>query len=459
MTENTLKEIKEIAKDGFYSKHLTEISDNGNQVRTTEDVVNDKGILLVPKGMSIDSNVRDKLLKHKLLKPLHFHVGLESTLTASQLFEKFNLVQEEYPDIKSINEALQFTDQFDEIFKANIIPPIVLQKMTVMESQLPDEFQKALFCTWFATLSARELGVGNEAIINTFLSALIHDVGLLHLDPDITKSNRQLNHNEWRMIQSHVIIGKIIADAIPELHSDVSRAIIEHHETCYGSGYPLALSGKERALPGRILGMSDSIHAIYIKQDKSQRTLANAIPYLQLNSSTQSQQVYRVALSIIKNSRLKPVVFLPKDSIQLYAQYLSDKTEVMQKLKSSMEIMNKDMNNFLSDKNKDKHLTTLHAILNRMLHTFKESGLLSVELLNWMKSIAIDGDESTLTVLNEIDSLTEELSWQLRNTMRMHESYYEKVNSKNPALANSIKYLATVIELSLTELYKIKNSD
>lgn len=459
MQTNLSTLIENTAKDGHYSQHLAEISNKGNQAQTTEDILNADGVMLVRGGVSIDAGLRNKLLQHKLLKPLHFQVGLESQLDAVQLIGHFKQMQGQNIDIKRVNEAHHFTDEFEEFLKSDVIPSVILQKLTVMNSQLPHEFQKSLFCAWFAMLTAKEMGLDQESITNAFLAALVHDVGIMHLDPDIVQSKRQLNSNEWRMLQAHVIIGKIITDAIPELHPDISRAVLEHHETCFGSGYPYALSGMERGLLGRIIGMADGIHALHVKQKDNRRTLGDVIPYLQLNSNTQSTEVYRAVLSIIKKSELSPSIRLPKNSIQAYAQQLASEAEVMQKMKSALELMYSDMNNFLDSNLNDKYLTTLHAIINRMMTTLNESGLLSIELLHWLQEIAFNGDKSALAVLNEIDLLTNELNWQLRNTMRMLESYYEKVNNKNPALASSIKYSATVIQYGLTELYNIANAE
>ena len=151
--------IENTAKDGHYSQHLAEISSKGNQAQTTEDILNTDGVMLVRSGVSIDAGLRDKLLQHKLLKPLHLQVSLESQLDASQLIGHFNQMQRQNIDIKRVNEALHFTNEFEEFLKSDVIPSVVLQKLTVMNSQLPYEFQKSLFCAWFAMLTAKEMGL------------------------------------------------------------------------------------------------------------------------------------------------------------------------------------------------------------------------------------------------------------------------------------------------------------
>lgn len=83
-------EQEETAKNGFYSQHLADVSSKGNSAFTTGDVFNQNGALLVRKGIAIDTNVRDKLLKHKLLKPLDHQVGLEQQASTESLILSFH---------------------------------------------------------------------------------------------------------------------------------------------------------------------------------------------------------------------------------------------------------------------------------------------------------------------------------------------------------------------------------
>ena len=92
-----------------------------------------------------------------------------------------------------------------------------------------------------------------------------------------------------------------------------------------------------------------------------------------------------------------------------------------------------------------------------MLSTTAESGLLSKNLLSWLNetSDATDIDGSLLDELNEIDLLTNELTWQLRNTMRMLCTYYEKL-SKNNKTTESVMSSIEAIKENLERLRKFK---
>ena len=66
MQSKSLELIENTVKDGFYSQHLADLSNKGNHVHTSEDILNNDGVILIRKGATIDTNLRSKLLRHKL---------------------------------------------------------------------------------------------------------------------------------------------------------------------------------------------------------------------------------------------------------------------------------------------------------------------------------------------------------------------------------------------------------
>ena len=158
-------EYHETAKNGFYTQHLAEVSRKGNSAYTTEDLFNENGALLVRKGVTIDVNVRDKLLKHKLLKPLDHHIGLEKQVNTESLINRFHQLMTKYPDIREINEKLLFGPDFENLLQTSQLHPIITQKLTVLESQFNNDFEKCMFNAWFSTLTARELDLGNKKLL------------------------------------------------------------------------------------------------------------------------------------------------------------------------------------------------------------------------------------------------------------------------------------------------------
>jgi HD-GYP domain-containing protein (c-di-GMP phosphodiesterase class II) len=442
------------AKNGFYSVHLSEISNKGNQAFTTADIFNDNGVLVARKGVNIDQNVRQQLIKHKLLKPLDNHIGLEHQADSRALIIEFRRLLEKYPDMQVMNEALNFGPEFEKLLLLERLHPLITQKLTVLEAQMHSEFEKSIFAAWLSTMIAREMGLCMDERRNTLVAALIHDIGLLHLDPDIICSTRKLSPDEWRTVRAHVVVGKIIADSVPDIYPEVSRAVIEHHEDCFGAGYPQALNEGQLGVPGKIINMTDSVHSIRVKSfSNSQRTLGDIKPYLQLNPTTNGYEVYRATMAIIKKSGLQPVRLKPDECPDNYAKNLGKQIDILGEAKQALDDIQENLLELSDriDRYDAKQLSAIAAITRRICSTIDESGLLSNEIATWLQKERnlSDVDEQTMGEFNEIELLIKELTWQIRNTVRMFHSYNDSETTQDTMM---MEHIETSIE-SIQEIF------
>jgi hypothetical protein len=395
------------------------------------------------KGVNIDQGVRQQLVKHKLLKPLDSHIGLEHQADTQTLLNEFRLLLQQYPDMQIVNEALNFGSEFEKLLQLERLHPLMTQKLTVLETQMHSDFEKSIFTAWLSTMIARELGLSMDERRDILVAALIHDIGLLHLDPDIVCSNRKLSSEEWRTVRAHVVVGKIIADSVPGIYPEVSRAIVEHHEDCFGAGYPLALNEGQLGVAGKVINMTDSIHSIRVKSfSNSKRTLGDIKPYLQLNPTTNGYEVYRATMSIIKKSGLQPVRLKPDNCSPDYAKNLGRQIKILKEAKQALDDINENLLELTErlDKHEVKQLSAIVAVTCRIRSTLDESGLLSSEIVEWLlKERDLSAvDEEVMGEFNEIELLITELTWQIRNTVRMFHSYNDTNTTKDTMMLEHI---------------------
>jgi HD-GYP domain-containing protein (c-di-GMP phosphodiesterase class II) len=442
--EELIQQYADHAKNGFYSVHLSEISNKGNQAFATSDILNHNGILLARKGVNIDQNVRQQLIKHKLLKPLDSHIGLEQQADTQTLINEFRLLLDKYPDMHALNKALNFGAEFEKLLNLEKLHPLITQKLTVLEAQMHAEFEKSIFTAWLSTMIAREIGLSMDERRDILVAALIHDIGLLHLDPEIICSNRKLSAEEWRTVRAHVIVGKIIADSIPGVYPEVSRAIIEHHEDCFGAGYPFALNEEQLGMPGKIISMADSIHSIRVKSFRNtQRSLGDIKPYLQLNPTTNGYEVYRATMSIIKKSGLQPVRLKPDSCPKDYAKNLGEQIDILGEAKEALDDIHENLLELSDriDQHDLKQLSAIAAVTRRIRSTLHESGLLSNEIAGWLQKERelSDVDDQVMGEFNEIELLIKELTWQIRNTVRMFHSYHDSNTTRDTMMMEHIE--------------------
>ena len=103
----------------------------------------------------------------------------------------------------------------------------------------------------------RSLELTDSELDNLKLLAALHDIGKIAVPNHILDKPGKLLPEEWETIKSHPEIGYRIALSSPEL-APIAEAILHHHESWDGSGYPLGLKGEKIPLISRIIAITDT---------------------------------------------------------------------------------------------------------------------------------------------------------------------------------------------------------
>lgn len=395
--------------DDHYAEHLADLNESQDVV-SSENIVNDQGVLLCKKGMKINKKTAERLIQHKLTKPIEDSVLLSNSIDSQFLLDKLQAFLKRYPDCGQINDKVGASRFNQDMFLKTPLHPLVIQKLTVINEQMPEEIEKAIFCAWMSLIIAAEMGLSSEEQQQAFLAGLLHDIGFIHLSPEILKKRGALTPEEWRAIQSHVVIGKVMLDKYQDIPSSVTAAVLEHHERCNGSGYPVNKNDTSLGKLGQIVGVADSIFSIRIKQfEKHNRNMCDLLPYLQMNSKTYFYDVYKAIVSILKRSELSMSLPHNKD-VSTWASNLLLRDQALNQAinslvdKNVLELTEK----LTGNKGQSMYKVTMHV-----LSMTTESGLVKEELHDWLQQLVTSPDVSALAELNEIELMLNELHWQL----------------------------------------------
>lgn len=113
----------------------------------------------------------------------------------------------------------------------------------------------------YSALLAERLGLPERFIHDIGTAAQMHDVGKIHVHPDILKKPGDLSTEEFETVKQHPLYGASIIGEHPKLR--MARAIaLTHHERWDGSGYPYGLKGDVIPVEGRIINISDQYDAL-----------------------------------------------------------------------------------------------------------------------------------------------------------------------------------------------------
>ena len=113
----------------------------------------------------------------------------------------------------------------------------------------------------YADAIARELGFDARDGESIGYSAVLHDVGKMHVPDHILKKPGSLTDEERAIVQQHTLAGERILSDKPFFHR--ARLIARgHHENWDGTGYPDAAARLEIPIEARIVHLADVFDAL-----------------------------------------------------------------------------------------------------------------------------------------------------------------------------------------------------
>jgi diguanylate cyclase (GGDEF)-like protein/PAS domain S-box-containing protein len=108
---------------------------------------------------------------------------------------------------------------------------------------------------------ATHMGLSTREINRLRVTALMHDIGKIGVPEEILNKPGKLTQDEWDFMKRHPGAGYRILSASSDF-SDISTAVLEHHERWDGKGYPRGKSGEGISLYARIIMVADSFDAM-----------------------------------------------------------------------------------------------------------------------------------------------------------------------------------------------------
>lgn len=119
-------------------------------------------------------------------------------------------------------------------------------------------------CESVSSLAARvaeRMDWDKDALDQIRYAALLHDVGKLGVPDGILLKPTPLSPEEYKVVQTHVSIGRDLVSRVPILQP-IMPFVYFHHERWDGGGYPEGLSGENIPLGARIIGVVDALDAM-----------------------------------------------------------------------------------------------------------------------------------------------------------------------------------------------------
>lgn len=122
----------------------------------------------------------------------------------------------------------------------------------------------------FAIMTGQTLGYTESQLSELGLGALLHDIGMISIDPAVLYKAGPLTPQENDQIRAHAQIGFNMLRTYRDVSTKSMHIAFQHHERMDGQGYPRGLQGGQILDYARIVSIVDTFDALI--SDRPHRT-------------------------------------------------------------------------------------------------------------------------------------------------------------------------------------------
>ncbi|HEY5801633.1 MAG TPA: HD domain-containing phosphohydrolase [Burkholderiaceae bacterium] len=234
-------------------------------VAASEDIFDANGNKLLAKGALMSRDMQEKLIVHRLRKPLESSIAVDGGITTKVIVGEAARLSESCAPLRRVLRATSGGASPLKLLSAVRLGNAMSMMLTMIERGGPRALEHCVMVSLIAICLAKKLGLDETRQSNVALAGLLHDIGELYIEPGYLNPHRRLLPHEWKHIVVHPRIGEMLIKDLAEYPPEVARAVAEHHERVDGSGYPRQLTGDEISVEGEILAAAEMISGVFTK--------------------------------------------------------------------------------------------------------------------------------------------------------------------------------------------------
>lgn len=236
-----------------------------HELEAADDILDDKGNKLWAKGKKVSADLREKLLRRRLAKPLEATLTVEGAINFAGVIADCKTFLDSNPLFGRVlnRDALGLLTDM----KSVQLPQSMRLLVTSAHASNSRSYQHALATMLISAGIAARLSASEHDAQHLLIAALLHDLGEMYVNPDYLKGAYRLQPHEWKHVASHPKIGQLLISELTTLPASIGQCIALHHERMDGSGYPNQLDRTRHQRLGGWLAVADSVGAILARGD------------------------------------------------------------------------------------------------------------------------------------------------------------------------------------------------
>lgn len=412
------EETRILSVNKHYLEKVMDLAEE-QDVNTTEDIFDSRGMKLIAKGTKISRGLQERLILHKLQKPLESCIAIEGGI-------EINAIVAEAKRLSETSEAMGY------ILKATLgggfSPLDILARiqfgnamgmmLTIINRGGAADLTHSVMVSLLSTCLAKKLGLSEKDQSNVALGGLLHDIGELYIEPAYLHSPTRLLPQEWRHVVVHPRISQMLIEELENYPAAIALAVSEHHERFDGTGYPRLLAGKSISVAGQILSVAEMVSGVLLQANNP---LEHAELALRIMPSEHGYDLVSAVSSTLRSSQHQPSVqsSMTSDDANERAKILFDHIAVVVETGNQMDTLA----TIRSNKAKELRSQALQRI-DKIQRAFFSTGLDACE----PDDTAQNGE-----ILFESIAATKEIQWRLRDVARhlaLHSAAFDPVESE-----------------------------
>lgn len=264
-----LADARELAQGGTH--YLRSVTDMAERVPVVARgaIYSDTGIKLVDQGTRIDGRLYDRLVHHTLRDPIDSLLGAEGGVDVAAIEAEVRRQCDADDEGGGLAALLALARGGPEPLLAPLrgllLPPPVAFRLTVMREQRTPLYEHSVRVMLLAVHLALARGGSGREVSLLAEAALLHDIGVLHMDPVWNDPENKVTGPDRKHLVAHPITAMLLLRAPGAYPASVETAVLEHHERMDGTGYPRGLRGPDISPMGQILMLSEVAAAFFEK--------------------------------------------------------------------------------------------------------------------------------------------------------------------------------------------------
>ena len=234
------------------------------QVVAHSAIYNANGIKLVEQGARIDARLYDRLVQHRLQGSIDGHLSAENAVDIAAI-QALARQRCQEPLLQRMVQAVGGEAALLAPLAAVPLPAPLAFKLTVMREQQPALLAHSVGVMLVALYLGLRTGLAQAEASHLAAAALLHDIGVLHMDPVWRDPSHKVAGPGRKHLVAHPVTAMLLVRAQPAYPPAVAQAVLEHHERLDGTGYPRGTPGADISPLGHILLLAEVVDAFFGK--------------------------------------------------------------------------------------------------------------------------------------------------------------------------------------------------